>query len=190
MSESAPHVRTASLKTRVAGYVVDMVIFAAMAMVVMVVVGAVFLWAVGGGTDDAPDSYFYAAFSVVAAFTPLLWSAMNVALLAARGQTGGQYVAGVRLEGASGGRPAGRQILAWWLCLNPLLFNVPMILVTAVPITLILFISLSRVALFLLAVLVTLFVVAPVLALISAIVDDENRALHDRVAGVVVTPAE
>lgn len=182
--------RTASLKTRVAGYVVDMVIFAAMAMVVMVIVGAVFLWAVGGGTDDAPDSYFYAAFSVVAAFTPLLWSAMNVALLAARGQTGGQYVAGVRLEGAGGGRPAGRQILAWWLCLNPLLFNVPMVLVTAVPVTLILFISLSRVALFLLAVLVTLFVVAPIVALISAMVDDENRALHDRVAGVVVTPAE
>lgn len=168
-----------------------MVIFAAVAMVVMVVVGAIFLWAVGGGTEDAPDSYFYAAFGGVGAFTPLLWSAMNITLLVLRGQTGGQYVAGLRLEREDGGgRPDLRKVLAWWFCFNPLLFNLPMVLVTAVPVTLVVFISLPRVALFLLAALVTLFVVAPIVALVSAMLDDERRALHDRVAGVAVTPAE
>ena len=39
-------------------------------------------------------------------------------------------------------------------------------------------------------VVLTLCLVAPLLAIVSALLDRQNRTLHDRIVGVVVVPAE
>ncbi len=95
---------------------------------------------------------------------------------------------GVRVEDEDG-RPARfRTVLAWWFCLNPLLYSWPMALVAGAPIAALLFLVLNVFALFVLALVVLVCVAAPIVAFASAVANGENRALHDRVAGIVVSP--
>lgn len=187
---SVPGQPAVSLRTRIGGYLVDMVIFAAIAMVITAVCGALFLAAVDGGTDDADDWMFYTALLVIGLGTPLVWSVISMFLLVSRGQTAGQYVAGLKLTREDGGKLTLKTAAAWWFFLNPLLFSWPMLLATAVPLLFILFISLQYVAYFATVVLLVLFVLSPIVALVSALLDGEDRALHDRVAGVVVVSAD
>jgi hypothetical protein len=65
-----------------------------------------------------------------------------------------------------------------------------MALVAGAPLAALLFIVLNVFALFVLALVVLVCVAAPIVAFVSALADGEDRALHDRVAGVVVAPAE
>jgi len=177
-----------AFRARIGGYVVDMVIFAAVAMLVMVIAGAVILLATDGAEQDATNAELYTFVSIIGLGTPLFWTLLNVSLLSMRGQTGGQYVAGVRVEDEDG-RPARfKTVLAWWFCLNPLLYSWPMALVAGAPIAALLFLVLNVFALFVLALVVLVCVAAPIVAFASAMANGENRALHDRVAGIVVSP--
>ncbi len=84
-----------------------MVIFAAVAMVVTVIAGLQLLLITRGATEDS-DNAVYAFLAIIGLGTPLAWSVLNLAVLATRGQTGGQYVAGVRLA-REDGRPLSKR---------------------------------------------------------------------------------
>lgn len=166
-----------------------MVIFGAIAMTVLVAAGFTLLASTSWAQHDPSDADTYGFLAVMGAGTPLLWSTLNLALLATRRQTGGQYVAGLKLARDDGGRSTPLDALAWWVCLNPLLFSWPMVVVAGLPLAAIFALVLSRWTVFLFTLVLVLCVAAPVIALISALVDAQNRTLHDRIAGTLVVPA-
>jgi uncharacterized RDD family membrane protein YckC len=184
-----PPAAVASVRQRTGGYIIDMVIFAALAMVMIVVAGLVLLLATDWAQKDASDAVAYGFLAIIGLGTPLAWSLMNLLLLFTRRQTGGQYVAGLRVarEDAQPLRPA--TAVAWWFLLNPLLFSWPMALIAGLPLAGAISLLLNNVTVVAFGVVVTLCVVAPLIALISALADGQNRALQDRIAGTVVVPA-
>ena len=102
----------ATLRARIGGYLVDMVIFAAIAMIVVVFAGFLLLATTDWAKKDPSDPQFYMFLAIIGLGTPLIWSALNLGLLATRSQTGGQYVAGIRTRargrGAALAAPAPR----------------------------------------------------------------------------------
>lgn len=178
----------ASLRSRIGGYVVDMVIFSAVAMIVVVIAGLQLLLVTSGATRDS-DKAIYAFLAIIGLGTPLAWSALNLLVLLTRQQTGGQYVAGVRVAREDGGPPRRRDVLAWWFALNPALFSWPMAIVTGLPLSFVISLLLQRATLALFGALIVLCVLAPVAALIAAATDGRRRGLHDRIAGTIVVPA-
>ena len=179
----------ASVRQRIGGYAVDMVIFAALSMVVTVIAGLQLLLVTHGATQDSSKSV-YAFLAIVGMGIPLAWSLLNLALLVTRQQTGGQYVAGVRLLREDGRRFSARDATAWWFCLNPVLFSWPSALTTAMPLAFVSSLVLSRLGIVAFGVVLTLCLVAPLLAIVSALLDRQNRTLHDRIVGVLVVPSE
>ncbi|HLB23798.1 MAG TPA: RDD family protein [Dehalococcoidia bacterium] len=178
------------LRTRIGGYAVDMVIFAAITMVLTVLAGFVLLASTNWAEDDPSDAQFYLFLGIIGIGVPLVWSALNVALLVTRGQTGGQYVAGLKLVLEDGAAVRLRDAVVWWLCANPLLFNWPMTLVAGFSLLGVISLVASQLVFVLFGVIVTLCLASPVIALVSASIDRHHRALHDRVARVVAVPAE
>jgi uncharacterized RDD family membrane protein YckC len=178
------------LRTRIGGYAVDMVIFAAIAMVMTVLAGFILLFRINWGTDDPSDAELYAFLGIIALGLPFVWTALNISLLATRGQTGGQYVAGLRLQREDGGTLTPRDAILWWFCMNPVLLSWPMAIMVGLPIAFFLLTVLVRVMIFVWALLILLCIVSPLIALISAALDSHNRTLHDRIVGVVAVPAE
>lgn len=179
---------TATFRSRVGGYVVDMVIFSAIAMVIVVIAGFILLASTGWAEQDASDAEFYTFLALIGLGAPITWTALNLALLAMRGQTGGQYVAGIRLVRDDGSRLSGRAVVAWWFCFNPLLFSWPMAIVAGMPLAAVMAIVLGSLTVFAFGFVITLCVVLPVVAFVSAAVDGDNRALHDRIIGTRVVP--
>ncbi len=178
----------AHLRARVGGYVVDMVIFSAIAMLVSFISGFILLATTHWAKKDATDPQFYTFLAIIGLGTPLVWTLLNLGLLARRGQTGGQYVAGIRLRRDDGGAPSFATGVAWWFSGNPLLFSWPMAAVAGLPLSSVFFLVLGKYELFLALLVVALCLLAPLVALVSALFDSQNRALHDRVAGVVAVP--
>ena len=166
-----------------------MVIFAAVAMVVVVIAGFVLLASTRWGENDPSDPQFYTFLAIIGIGVPGIWSALNIALLATRRQTGGQYVAGIRLVREDAARFSLRDALAWWFCFNPLLFSWPMAMIASLPLAAVFALVLNRLTIVAFGVIITLCLVAPLLALVSALLDAQNRTLHDRVVGVVAVPA-
>ncbi len=166
-----------------------MVIFAAIAMFVVVIAGFVLLASTGWAEQDASDAELYAFLAIIGVGAPAIWTALNLALLATRRQTGGQYVAGLRVARADGAPVAARDALAWWFCLNPLLFSWPMAIVTGFPLAAVIALALGAFTVFVFTALMFLCLLAPVAALVSSALDAQNRALHDRVVGTLVVPA-
>jgi len=178
------------MRARVGGYAVDMVIFAAITMLMTVLAGFILLASTSWAEDDPSDPRLYTFLAIIGAGVPLVWSALNVGLLATRGQTGGQYVAGLRLALEDGPALRLRDAAAWWFCFNPLLFSWPMSLVAGLPLVAVISILASRLVFVLFGLIVTLCIASPPIALISASMDRNHRPLHDRVVGVVALPAE
>lgn len=166
-----------------------MVIFAAIAMFVVVIAGFVLLASTGWAEQDASDAELYAFLAIIGVGAPAIWTALNLALLSTRRQTGGQYVAGLRVARADGAPFAPRHALAWWFCLNPLLFSWPMAVVTGFPLAAVIALALGAFTVFAFTALMVLCLLAPLAALVSAMLDAQNRALHDRVVGTLVVPA-
>jgi hypothetical protein len=65
-----------------------------------------------------------------------------------------------------------------------------MALAAGFPLVLVFFLIIDRFALIAFGVIITLCIACPIVALISALADRGNRALHDRIARVVVVPVE
>ncbi len=177
----------ASFRLRAGGYVVDMVILSAIAMVMLVAGGIVLLILTDGATDDSrQDAGIYALLSLFSIGTPVLWTALNLPLLVWRGQTGGQYVAGVRLVRADGSPPRPVDIAVWWFALNPLLFSWVMAVPAVSALGIVGALTLSVVTITVLMTPAMLCVAMPVVSLVAASIDRRNRTLQDRIAGTVV----
>lgn len=185
-----PRAAVASLRARTGGYVVDMVIFAAISMIMFVVAGGVLLFSTDWGVNNLPDPALYAALATVGIGTPLLWTLMNLLLLATRRQTGGEYVAGLRLVREDGAQLTRGNIVGWWFLLNPLLFSWPLACVAAIPLAGTIAVALSRTTVVVFGVVIVLCALSPLIALVSAAIDGQNRALHDRIIGTIVVPAD
>jgi uncharacterized RDD family membrane protein YckC len=184
-----PSPAAASLRARVGGYLVDMVIFAAIAMIVIVFAGFLLLATTDWAKKDPSDPQFYMFLAIIGLGAPLVWTFLNLALLATRGQTGGQYVAGIRLVRDDGSALSTRGAVAWWFCFNPLLFSWPMACVVGLPLAAVIALVISRLTIVVFVALVILCVASPLIALISALLDTQHRALHDRMVGAVTLPA-
>ena len=180
----------AGMRARIGGYIVDMIIFAAIAMVTIVVAGFLLLATSDWATKDPSDAQFELFLGIIGIATPVVWTLLNIGLLATRGQTGGQYVAGLRLAREDGGALSTRDVAAWWFCFNPLLFSWPMACVVGLPLTAVIAIALSRLTIVVFGVLMVICIASPLIAFASAIFDPHNRALHDRLVGTVAVPAE
>ncbi len=183
-----PGAAVANLRARVGGYVVDMVIFAAVAMVMFVIAGAIMLLATDWGVNNLPDPALYGALATVGVGTPVVWTLLNLLLIATRGQTGGEYVAGVRLAREDGARLTAGNAIGWWFLLNPLLFSWPMACVAAIPLAGTIAVALNRATVVVFGVIIVLCALAPLIALVSALLDGQNRALQDRIIGTIVVP--
>jgi uncharacterized RDD family membrane protein YckC len=177
------------MRARIGGYAVDMVIFAAIAMIVVVFAGFLLLATTDWAKKDPSDPQFYLFLGIIGVGAPLAWTVLNVCLLATRGQTGGQYVAAIRLVSESGDRISPRAAAVWWFCFNPLLFSWPMACVAGLPLAAVLAAVPKVSTLAFLLALLTICLASPLIALVSALLDGQHRALHDRIAGVVTVPA-
>jgi uncharacterized RDD family membrane protein YckC len=182
--------QAAHLRARIGGYVVDMVIFGAVTMIMTVLAGFTLLASIDWGTQDPTDPELYTFLAIIGLGTPLVWTALNLFVLARRGQTGGQYVAGLRLVREDGNEPRLREATAWWFCFNPLLFSWPMTLIAGLPLVTVVSLLSSSLTIVVFGVVVTLCLACPIIALVSALIDRQNRALYDRVAGVIAVPSE
>ena len=180
----------ASIRSRCGGYIIDMVIFAAVAMIMTVIAGFLLLLTTDWAKQDATDADFYLFLGIIGIGTALAWTLLNLLVLFTRSQTGGQYVAAIRIVREDGTRVRRRDALLWWFCFNPLLFSWPMAAVAGFPLSAVIFLVLSRFTIVVFGVLITICFAAPVIALVSALLDAHNRALHDRIAGIVAVPAE
>jgi uncharacterized RDD family membrane protein YckC len=185
----APAPTSAGIGLRIRGYVVDMVIFASVAMSVGALAGGLLLATTHGGKTDPSDRQFYTFFAIIGIGTPALWSLLNLSLLAWRGQTGGQYMAGSRMQRDNGSPLTLRAVVAWWCCFNPLLFSWPMACITALPLALVSQLLFGTVVAVGFGVLAMACAVAPVIALLSALVDSRHRTLHDRLVGTIAALA-
>lgn len=174
----------ASFRARVAGYVVDLVIQVAFLMVFFVIAGFQLLASSDFGEQDPPEWAYWAFVSILMG-TILFWSLFTLGLVLARGQTAGQYVAGLRIEDERGRRPALGRALRWWFGLNPLFFNplmmIPWLLLAAVAVNL----ALSRAALVITGGLALLCLLTPLVTLATAVLGD-RRPLHDRLSETTV----
>ena len=170
---------------RVRGYVVDMVIFASLATTVAALAGTLLLATTHWGKTEPSDRQFYTFFAIIGVGTPFVWTILNVGLLVWRGNTGGQYLAGSRMQREDGASLSLPQAFTWWCCFNPLLFSWPMACVTAAPVALVSRLVLGSNAIVVFGVLAATCIVSPLIALASALVDRQNRAWHDRLAGVI-----
>ncbi len=180
----------ASLRARAGGYLVDMVIFSAMAMVVIVFAGFLLLATTDWAKKDPSDPQFYTFLAIIGLGTPLIWSALNLVLLATRGQTGGQYVGGLKLAREDGAPIAPRDAAAWWFCFNPLFYSWPMACVAGLPLAAVISILLSSFTIIVFGVVVIVCIASPIIALVSAALDAQHRAFHDRITRVIAVPAE
>jgi len=179
----------AGMRARIGGYVVDMVIFAAIAMAVIVFAGFLLLATSDWAKKDPSDAQFYLFLGIIGIATPLVWTLLNISLLATRGQTGGQYVAALRLAREDGSRISLRDAAAWWFCFNPLLFSWPMACVVGFPLAAVIAIVLSRLTIVVFGALMIVCIASPLIAFASALFDAQHRSLHDRLIGTIAVPA-
>jgi uncharacterized RDD family membrane protein YckC len=166
-----------------------MVIFAAISMIIVVVAGIILLASTDWAQQDASDREFYSFLAIIGFGAPLIWTLLNLFLLSRRHQTGGQYVAGIRLAREDQAPLSSRNIVAWWFCFNPLLFSWPMAIMAGLPLAAVIAVVLGTWTIVAFGTVVTLCLLMPVAAFVYALLDDRNRAPHDRVVGTVVVPA-
>jgi hypothetical protein len=178
----------ASLRARIGGYAVDMTILAAIAMVASI--GSLFLllFATDWGEQDLGTGTTIACLLVVLVGVPAIWSILNILLLVTRRQTGGQYVAALRVRADAGDGMPLRTALAWWFCGSPTLYSWPMAGIAGFPLLAIAALVPGDLELAAPLFVIAICIVLPIVALISAMTDASNRALHDRIAGVTVVP--
>jgi uncharacterized RDD family membrane protein YckC len=174
----------ASLSARILAYCLDSIVLFAFTAVFFAIAGSIIMVSSDFGEGTASDEAFTGLIVVLMATMPC-WLLLNVFLLRRRGQTVGQYVIGLRVVAEDGSKPETQRLISYWLALHPLVFH-PLLgglwLLFA-------FQSLSLQSDLLLIVslaLALLSAVAPVAALIFAVIDPEHRALHDRLAGTRV----
>jgi uncharacterized RDD family membrane protein YckC len=182
--------RNASAQARIFAYLVDSVVLLSFILLFVVIGFLPLLLTSDFAERDAPDSATYAAPAIVLGGTMIAWSFFNMALLRWRGQTTGQYVAGIKVRRQDGSSPSGRRLLLRWLLLDPLLFHPLLAVIWFVDVVVVISLTMSEAALVAGLFFVFVCLIAPLVALAAVLTDKERRALHDRLAGTVVVRAE
>jgi uncharacterized RDD family membrane protein YckC len=185
---SDPNQKTARFEARVVAFLIDSVILLTFILVFMAIAGFQLLVTSDFGEMDPPDSSFWAVLAITLAVVPL-WALFNVGLYLWRGQSVGQYVAGIRVVHANGSGPSLGKALVRLLVLNPLLFHPFLAVLWALVAAIATSVTVSEVVLVATVTMVLLSLISPFLALFLALFDKERRTLHDRVAGTLVVPA-
>jgi uncharacterized RDD family membrane protein YckC len=177
------------LGARIFAYIIDSIVLAILS-VAFVAAGALYMLAQSDwGERDAPDSaqwgFVYASLATVPA-----WALLNLALMARRGQSIGQYVAGLQVA-REDGRDAGLvHLIPYLLALHPLVFHPLLAAFWALLAFVALSLTSSNVLVLGSLAIALLCVAAPLLALVTAASDGGRRALHDRVASTKVVRLE
>lgn len=166
-----------------------MVILSAITMVVTVLSGFVLLLSTDFAEQDPSNADVYVFTSVIGVGCTAIWTVLNLTLLALRRQTGGQYVAGIRLARSDGKPLSLYDLLSWWACFNPLLFSWPVAAVVGFAVLLSAGLLDSRSMLALGFFVIFVCLAAPIASAVSALFDAQNRGLHDRTVGTIVVPA-
>ena len=184
----AESLKRGRLEARVVAFLIDSVMLASFILVFGAIGLLQILLKSEFGEVDLPESSYWAFLAISAAVVPF-WAAFNVWLYLWRGQSVGQYVAGLKVVRIDGAAPNLGGAVLRLLVLNPLLFHpflaVPWALVAAFTTS----VTVSLVVLVATVTVVILSLVSPFVALVTVAFDKERRALHDRVAGTVVVPA-
>ncbi len=179
----------ATLRARIGGYAVDMVILSAIAMLASIATLFLFLLATDNAEQDISTAATLSCLTPLLFGVPIAWSALNIVLLLTRQQTGGHYVAALRIAPETGQPWSTRTAFAWWFYGNPLLFSWPMSGIVGFPLLVGAALVPGDIELAVPLFVIALCVLLPIVALVSAVLDTRNRALHDRIAGVIVVPA-
>lgn len=175
----------ASLGRRCLAYLVDSVLLFGVCMAFGAAAFLVILLGsdMGRATITDGQELGFVAF-LLAAFPA--WMVFNIALMSARGHTVGQYVMGLRTVGEAEVQMTPARVALYWLALHPLLFHpllaLPWALFAALGVTIA-----NSPFLFVLALaMVLLCIVTPLVSLIYAFLDSQQRGIHDRLARVKV----
>jgi uncharacterized RDD family membrane protein YckC len=172
----------AGFGARVLAYLLDsLVLFAFLMLFAAVALLNVFLGS-DSGRGDLSDGTVNASIAILLTSVPA-WALVNSVLILKRGQTLGQYIIGLRLESEAGDSLRPRRLLYYWLALHPLLFH-PVF--AALWLLLAYWNATMEAILIPCTALAILCLAAPFASLIFALADPQNRAMHDRLAGVRV----
>jgi uncharacterized RDD family membrane protein YckC len=180
----------ARLSVRLSAYLIDSVVLLGFILAFFALAGLVLLLSSDLGRQDPPDAAYYAFMGVFIGGTVIAWSIFNLALARWRGQTAGQYIAGLRTVSEDARPMSTGRLLIRWFGLHPLLFHPLLIPVWGLFAAITVSLTLDQIVLAFTLGLVALCVVAPLAALASATFDGGRRALHDRLAGTIVISAD
>jgi len=172
----------AGLGARALAYIMDSIVLFAFTMLFLTLAGMVIFISSDFGEENASDSAFTGLVLVLLATIPC-WLLLNVVLLLKRGQTVGQYVMGLRLLTDGSTQPNAKRILASWLMLHPLLYHP---IFSGLWVLVGFYLLDGGLLLLCCLALALLSLLAPIAALLFALIDPEHRALHDRLAGTKV----
>ena len=175
---------TAGLGPRLVAYLLDSVFLSLFALVFAIIGGAIVFFSSDGGESNPSDEAF-SALVVVVLLTLPAWVFFTAAMFLRRGQSVGQYLMGLEITRDDGGMPGNAQVVAYTLCLHPLIFNPIMAIVWAYAA----YQSVIEESLLLLIVGMTMAIlclVAPLASLVFAASDARRRGIHDRLAGMRV----
>jgi uncharacterized RDD family membrane protein YckC len=181
--------RAARLNARVSAYLIDSAVLFAFILAFLTLAGSILLFSSDSGRRDAPDSAYYAFIAVLIGGSIISWSLFNIALDVWRGQSVGKYLVGIRVTGDRERSGTLSRAIVRWFGLSPLCFH-PMLMplwglfgfFTTV-------LTLSQAVMVVMLAVLFLWVLSPILALITVLADPDRRGLHDRLAGTIVVPA-
>src|SRR4051812_2446738 len=181
--------RRAGIGPRLFSFLVDSVVLFAFTMALTTAAMLNILFHTNSGRTTLSDSTAWVSVAIVIATAPA-WLLINLLLLARRGQTVGQYVAGSRVVRHDGGRPRVGQSLMYLVGLHPLIFH-PLLALSWGTLAFIAVAFFHSNTLLIGAVVVgVLSVVAPLVAIVSISADSDRRTMHDRIAGLSVVRVE
>jgi uncharacterized RDD family membrane protein YckC len=175
---------TSGLGVRLFAYFLDSVLVSVFALVFAIIAGAIIFISSDGGQNDPSDEAFSALVVVVLATMPA-WLLFAIAMFVRRGQSVGQYLMGLEITREDGSVPSSGEIVAYLLCLHPLLFNPVLAIIWAFAAYQSVFHS-SVILLVGGIAMALLCIVAPLASLVFAAVDRHRRGVHDRLAGMRV----
>jgi uncharacterized RDD family membrane protein YckC len=177
-----PEGGVAGLGARAVAFVMDSIVLFAFTMLFLTLAGLVIFISSDFGEENPSDSAFTGLVLVLLATIPS-WLLLNFLLVLKRGQTLGHYVMGLRVLTEESTPPNARRVLASWLMLHPLLFHP---IFSGLWVLVGFYLIDGGLLLLCCLALALLSLLAPVAALLFALIDPEHRALHDRLAGTKV----
>jgi uncharacterized RDD family membrane protein YckC len=177
------------LATRTLAYAIDSIILGIVSTAFVGVGAAYLLLNTDSGGRDVPDSALWAFVYCSLASVPAT-AIINYGLLVKRGQTLGHYIFGLKALREDGGTAGPARMLLYMLALHPLVFH-PMLASFWALLAYIALSLTSNNALVLASLGVAILcLVGPFIALLAAGPSGGHRALHDRIAGVMVVRLE